>query len=1019
MWYSRCIRAVLGFFICCISLHVFPAGDPVAGKTLYNDARAGLSCSTPGACHGSDPTQNNNNILKGANNASSILNAINGGVGAMGFLAGKFSAAEIGDIATYLGAPNGAPAVSLTPTTLSFGNQQVATSSTAQSVTLKNTGTAALAISGIASSSTEFPETHTCGASLAVAASCTMNVTFKPASVGAKTGTITITDNASGSPHKVTLSGSGTAATAPAITLTPSTGLAFGSQTVGVSSAAQTVTLKNTGSANLSIATIALGGTNAADFAKAGTCANGGTVAPNATCTISITFTPFSVGAKSGNVSIASNAPAATFTLSGTGVSAATPGVGLAPTSLAFGNQTINTTSAAKNISLSNTGNAALTISNITVSSGFAQTNNCAASIAPSGSCTISVTFAPTATGAKTGSVTITDNASGSPHSVGLTGTGVAAATPQVGPLPSTVSFGNQMLNTTSPAQTVTIDNIGSAALAISTIAVTGDFAKSGGTCINGSSVAAGSNCTILLTFKPAVLGARSGTVTVTDNAAGSPRSVSLTGTGVSAPGPTATLLPAKLVFGDQALNTTSAAQVVTLKNTSAATALSINGITIGGANGTDFAKTTTCGASLNAGASCNISLTFKPTVAGLRSAMLSVTSNAAGALNTVLEGTGVSAATPKVGLDAASLAFGNQTLNTTSGVKKVTLSNTGNAALHITSILASGDFVTSNTCGAQLAAGANCVISVTFKPTQLGARTGEITITSDAASSPDVVKLTGTGISGSSPTLTYTPSSLAFSDQTVGTASAAKTVTLKNTGSGPMQLKSIMVSGTHPDDFSLTENCGTTLASGASCTVSVTFKPTAIGIRGACVKVLSDAGDGEDSVALSGRGIPAASGTPILSISQIKLEFSPTKQGQVSAALEITLKNVGTADLKIGQSRVVKGDSFTKAEDACSGKTLAPNQSCTIKVCFEPKVAGDHEDELEVDNDSDGSKQKVTLSGAALPADTGGGSGSPTTQSGGGGGGCAFNAKGDFDPLLPALLLIATIVLLGRRRWN
>src|SRR5262249_34977236 len=115
-----------------------------------------------------------------------------------------------------------------------------------------------------------------------------------------------------------------------------------------------------------------------------------------------------------------------TASLSGTGA-AAVPVAGLSPTSLTFGSQTVGTTSAAQGLTLSNTGTAALAISGIATSGDFAQTNNCGTSLAAGANCTINVTFTPTATGARTGTLSVTDNAAGSPQTASLSGTGAPA----------------------------------------------------------------------------------------------------------------------------------------------------------------------------------------------------------------------------------------------------------------------------------------------------------------------------------------------------------------------------------------------------------------------------------------------------------------------------------------------------------------------------------------------------------------------------------------------------------------
>lgn len=897
------------------------------------------------------------------------------------------------------------PAVSLTPAPLAFGNTQVNTTSAAQVLTLRNTGTGVLNIGGIVSSSADFVQTNACGATLGAGLSCAINVSFKPTTLGAKTGSISVTDNAAGSPHSVALSGAAVAAPAPAITLTPNTGLAFGNVTVGSASAAQTVTLRNSGTANLTLTTITVGGTHAADFAKSGSCVNGGTVAANATCTITVMLTPSAVGARSGSIGIASNAPAANIALSGTGVAVPVPQVSLTPTSLAFGNQTVNTTSAAKPITLTNSGNAALTISNIAASGEFAQSNNCGASLGSGLSCTINVTFTPTTVASKTGSITITNNATGSPHAISLTGSGVAAAAPAVGLAPASLSFGNVQVNVTSATQTITVSNTGNAALTISAIAVTGDYARSGGTC--ASSVAAAANCTIMVTFKPTVAGARAGTVTITDNAGGSPRYISLTGTGTAIPTPAATLTPAKLTFANQTVNTTSAAQVATLKNTSAAAVLNISGITFGGVNSAEFSKTTTCGATLAAGASCTVSITFKPTAASLRNATLDVASNS-GALSTALEGTGIAVAAPDVSLTPTSLAFGSQTVGVKSAVKTVTLSNSGNATLNIASIVASGDFQQTNACGAQLNVGANCLISVTFTPTAAGARTGNVTITTDAAVTADTIALSGTGVAVTTPQLTVTPASLAFGDLAIGASSSAQATTLKNVGNGAMQVKSIVIGGTNKTDFSQTNGCGTSLAAGASCTVNVIFKPTAAGNRAASIDVATDAGDGLDSVTLSGNGLGTTPLGPILSISDLSFNFSPT-----NAQFAFTLSNTGDADLKLGAIKVTRpGSPFSIVSNTCT-VVLAPKASCVIAIGFRPTRNGAFADSLEVADDSASKTQLVELKGQAEGITE-----SPAADAGAGGGaGCTMSTSGQGDIALLALFLLSTMGLVLRKR--
>src|SRR5207302_7515416 len=200
---------------------------------------------------------------------------------------------------------------------------------------------------------------------------------------------------------------------------------------------------------------------------------------------------------------------------------------------------------------------------------------------------------------------------------------------------------------------------------------------------------------------------------------------------------PAVTLSSTSVMFGNQGVGTTSPPQSITLTNSGSAP-LAITNVTITG----DFTQTNDCGASAAAGANCTISVTFKPTALGARTGTLTITDNASGSPQTVaLAGT---ATGPVVSLSTATLAFAAQLTGSTSAAHSVTLNNTGNGVLSITSITTSGDFAQTNTCGSSVAAGASCAISVTFTAAAGGNRTGSLTITDNAADSPESVALSG-----------------------------------------------------------------------------------------------------------------------------------------------------------------------------------------------------------------------------------------------------------------------------------
>ncbi|HEV2378201.1 MAG TPA: choice-of-anchor D domain-containing protein [Terriglobia bacterium] len=418
------------------------------------------------------------------------------------------------------------PAVALSPTSLSFGNQAVGTSSAPQTVTLTNTGSATLNISGV-TTGPDYSQTNTCASSVAAGASCTLTVTFTPTTAGTFSESLTMTDNATDSPETVSLSGTGTA---PSAGLSPGS-LTFAGQQVGTSSAAQNVTLTNTGSAVLTITSIVSSG----DFSETNTC--GTSLAAGASCAMSITFTPTTTGTRTGAVTIADNASGSpqTVSLTGTGTAAA---VTLSPTSLNFGTQYLGTSSTAQIVTLTNTGTAALSISGVSIGPDYGQTNNCGTSVGAGATCTLNVTFTPTMVGTLNESLVITDNAAGSPQSVALTGTGAILMVPAVSLSPSSLIFGDQTVGTTSGSQPATLTNTGNAALSITSIAPSGDFAlaTTGSSCpYSGGTVNPGASCTIDVSFTPTLTGTRTGAVTVIDNAAGSPQFVALTGTGLSA----------------------------------------------------------------------------------------------------------------------------------------------------------------------------------------------------------------------------------------------------------------------------------------------------------------------------------------------------------------------------------------------------------------------------------------------------------------------------------------------------
>ncbi len=317
--------------------------------------------------------------------------------------------------------------------------------------------------------------------------------------------------------------------------------------------------------------------------------------------------------------------------------------VSLSPTTLTFASTTEGSTSAAQTVTVKNTGTGTVTLTSETItgtgaSSFVKSATTCGAKLTPGATCTVSVEFKPAATGTLTASLSIADNAKGTPQTVALTGTAVAPNTVTL--TPTSIALPNTVTSTTSQAQVVTLKNTGSVTTAISSIALGGanptSFVELSGC---GSSLAAGASCNIYVAFAPASAAALSATLSVKDTATGSPQTVTLTGTGTSAP--SVKLSTAGIAFPTTKHGTTSEAQPVTLTNGGTAT-LALSSITLTGANPTDFEALNTCGPTLAAGASCTVYVAFKPATAAAFKATLSIADSGSSSPQSVaLSGTG------------------------------------------------------------------------------------------------------------------------------------------------------------------------------------------------------------------------------------------------------------------------------------------------------------------------------------------------------------------------------------------
>jgi hypothetical protein len=210
-------------------------------------------------------------------------------------------------------------------------------------------------------------------------------------------------------------------------------------------------------------------------------------------------------------------------------------------------------------------------------------------------------------------------------------------------------------------------------------------------------------------------------------------------------------------------------------------------------------------------------------------------------------------APSPVAHLSKTQVVFPAQLVGTTSAKVKVTLSNIGTASLDVFNVNSTGDCAQTNNCPASLSPGGSCAINITFKPADIGTRTGVITIRDNSGNvnrAQQQISLSGTGT-----VVSLSPSKLTFPPQKVGTTSGPQKVTLTNHSLSAVGINGISISGPDKGDFAQTNTCGNVVQARSMCTISVTFTPTAVGARTATVNVNDTGGGSPQHIGLAGTG--------------------------------------------------------------------------------------------------------------------------------------------------------------------
>ena len=511
-------------------------------------------------------------------------------------------------------------------------NQPLNGPATPATVTLTNNGDGLLHIASISLDSgtdPDFGQSNNCPSALAGHASCQISITLSQ--IGAddkktRSGTLTVKDDAGGNGSSGTASQSvpltGSLAQ-PAATFT-SQSLIF-TQNLGSGSGSETVRLVNSGLAPMHLSAIREDG----DFTQSNNCPP--VLAPGASCLITITFIPSTLGERDGYIVVADDSADSPQRIQVLGV--ATMALAhLGPDRLNF-SQNVGASSAPQTVTLANRGDGPLSIAAIAATGDFKASPHCPALLLPGLSCPISVTFTPTAAGARSGSLVVTDDGNAAPGSndtVRLTG----VAYQPVATLSASILSPGANLGGSAVPQVVTVTNTGNGALTIRAIgiggAAAGDYSQSNN-CLR--TIAPGASCSITVNFTPHGYGVRAAALTLSDDGPGGTQSVSLRGTGTAA---RALVSSGFLNFGGSGMGSPTLPQNVVLFNAGNGL-LSISSLKV---SGDDFIMSTSCGSTLAAGASCTIRVTFLPHATGARAGTVTVIDNA-GVQRITLSGVG------------------------------------------------------------------------------------------------------------------------------------------------------------------------------------------------------------------------------------------------------------------------------------------------------------------------------------------------------------------------------------------
>ncbi len=745
--------------------------------------------------------------------------------------------------------------------TVDFGLLAPGVAGTPRQVVISNTSSVPVTLGALAlNASSAFTASHNCPALLAVGASCTAQFGFTPAAAGVDMGELV------GSTFSISLVGEGAYGA-----LRPSTGLVqFGLLQLNANTSAQTVTVTNDGTQTVSFTGASLDNPQAFQFTNG--C--GASLAPNASCSLTVRALTVETGAKSGRLTLGSSAGALVIRLASE--VARLPVLSASPTSVNFGVVDAAFTSAPRTVTLTNTGLSDLVISSVsgyTGGAGMVISNGCTAPVPMGSSCTVSLTVRPPVVNARNETLVLQTNTTQGeveiPVTFALRNNPVTLSTPS-GQAVEAFSYVNQ--GEASAERSFTLRNDGAGFVRVTGIqSNSASFKVVGGSC-SGAELGAGETCTVDVRFEPTAPGTVTGLLSVTTTSGQDAVTAGFSGIGVSVfSSSSMPLSPASLTYAPVAAGSAAVSKPVTLTNNNAFS-VTLGDFETSDARLTVDAGTCTNGKVLAAGASCGYSVSFQsndPIVLSYQTVTLRVPSHYGSVSQQVVSAETTGSAPTLTSLSATSAVTGSGT--------KVTL--TGTNFYSGARVLVNGALP-----DAQWSATRTSKTSMTINVGELPAGTYALSVATSYGAS-NAVDFTVEPLPA--PKLTVSTTSLDFGNVATGEV-ASLSLVLQNTGNASLTFTS-PVGLTGNAAFTSTTDCGSSLAKNASCTLTVQFAPTSLGAVSAQVALATNDATFSSTVSTSGTGVTPAR----------LLSISPAVGGRTSWDLDtngpLVLSSAGT----------------------------------------------------------------------------------------------------------------------------